>query len=96
MGKTSNLSIRIDPDLKKQADELFANFGMNVSEAVNIFLHQSLIQGGLPFKVKLQKKSVPNAETLAAMKESMRLASDPNAKQYSSFKEILKELEADV
>ena len=51
--KTTNVSIRLDLDLKRDAEVLFANLGMNLSTAFNIFLRQSLRAQGLPFPVKL-------------------------------------------
>jgi DNA-damage-inducible protein J len=62
MAKTANLNIRIDPDTKSQAENLFKNFGLTVSEAVNVFLHQSLLYGGIPFELKM-----PNKETMEAL-----------------------------
>ena len=62
MAKTSNLNVRVDPDTKAQAEELFSKFGMTVSEAVNVFLHQSIMYGGIPFELK-----VPNKETREAL-----------------------------
>jgi DNA-damage-inducible protein J len=64
MAKTGNLNIRIDPTIKENAEKLFSNFGITLTDAVNIFLHQSLLAGGLPFQLKI---SQPNAATLAAM-----------------------------
>jgi len=51
-GNTTNISIRMDADLKAQADALFAELGMNLSTAFNIFVRQSLREGGIPFEVK--------------------------------------------
>ena len=48
-GNTTNISIRMDADLKAQADALFAELGMNLSTAFNIFVRQSLREGGIPF-----------------------------------------------
>ncbi len=62
MAKTANLNIRIDPETKSQAENLFKNFGLTVSDAVNVFLHQSLLCGGIPFELK-----IPNKETLKAL-----------------------------
>ena len=53
-GNTTNISIRMDADLKAQADALFAELGMNLSTAFNIFVRQSLREGGIPFEVKLE------------------------------------------
>ena len=90
--QTSNLTVRLDAQLKKDAEQLFNDLGMTLSGAINIFLHQAIEQQGLPFQVK---KSRPNRETLAAMKEAIELAKDPNAKTYSSVEELRKDLEAD-
>ena len=64
MAKTANLNIRIDPETKSQAEVLFSNFGLTVSDAVNVFLHQSILYGGIPFELK-----IPNKETLEVLKE---------------------------
>lgn len=48
---TTNVSIRMDTKLKEQAETLFAELGMNLSTAFNIFVRQSLCEGGIPFEV---------------------------------------------
>ena len=88
-GSTTNISIRMDADLKAQADALFAELGMNLSTAFNIFVRQSLREGGIPFEVKLEQ---PNKETIAAMLEAEQIAHDPNVKHYSDVEEALREL----
>ena len=50
-GNTTNISIRMDADLKAQADALFTELGMNLTTAFNIFVRQSLREGGIPFEV---------------------------------------------
>lgn len=50
---TTNISIRMDSELKAQADELFTELGMNLSTAFNIFVRQSLRDGGIPFIISL-------------------------------------------
>lgn len=62
--KNVNVTFRVDDELKKQADALFAELGMNMSTAFNIFLRQSVREQQIPFSVS---KNVPNAVTLAAM-----------------------------
>lgn len=59
-----NVTFRVDDELKKQADALFSELGMNLSTAFNIFLRQSVREQQLPFRVS---KNTPNAVTLAAM-----------------------------
>lgn len=82
--------VRIDEDLKKQAVELFTQLGMDMSSAMNIFLRQCVLRGGLPFSVEL-----PNykPEVLTAMEEAKRISKDPNTKRYASFSEALEDLD---
>ena len=51
MAQTTNVNIRMDEELKKQAEKLFADLGMNMSTAINVFIRQSIYYGGLPFEV---------------------------------------------
>lgn len=93
MAKTTNLNIRIDPDTKTGAEKLFSRFGITISDAVNIFLHQSLIVGGLPFEVREPQY---NAQTEAAMKEAMDMANgNIPAKSYSNVSELFAALDAE-
>ena len=46
-----NVTIRLDRDVKENAEKLFNNFGMNISTAVNVFVRQSLRQGKIPFEI---------------------------------------------
>ncbi|MDR0960517.1 MAG: type II toxin-antitoxin system RelB/DinJ family antitoxin [Propionibacteriaceae bacterium] len=50
--KTATLSMRIDPEVKAAAEELFSDFGLSMSDAVTIFLHQAILEEGLPFEVR--------------------------------------------
>ena len=89
MASTTNFSVRMDSDIKKQSESLFNELGMNLTTAINVFLRQSLRVGGFPFDVKLEQ---PNWETVAAMLEAERIAHDPNVKHYSDVEEALQEL----
>jgi DNA-damage-inducible protein J len=53
MAKTTNLYIRLEPELKEQAEAVLGQLGIPVSNAVNIFLRQVVIKRGIPFDVKL-------------------------------------------
>lgn len=86
---TTNISIRMDSDLKAQAEELFSELGMNLSTAFNIFVRQSLREGGIPFEIRMEQS---NKETMAAMLEAERIAKDPTVKHYSDVEEALREL----
>ena len=89
-GTTTNVSFRMNTELKAQAEALFSELGMNLSTAFNIFVRQSLREGGIPFAIKLEE---PNKETIAAMLEAERIAKDPNVKAYSDVEEVFRELE---
>ncbi len=62
--KNVNVTLRVDEDLKKQAEILFSELGLNLTTAFNIFLRQSVREQQIPFQVSM---NVPNAVTLAAM-----------------------------
>ncbi len=89
MASTTNFSVRMDSEIKKQSESLFSELGMNLTTAINVFLRQSLRVGGFPFDVKLEQ---PNRKTVAAMLEAERIAHDPNVKHYSDVEEALREL----
>lgn len=67
MAKAASLNIRVEPETKTKAEALFSHFGITLSDAVTMFLRQSIIDGGLPFRVWL---GTPNATTVAAMHEA--------------------------
>lgn len=82
--------IRIDSGLKKEASELFSKLGLDMSSAVNIFLKQCVLREGIPFEVSMPKYK---SEVIKAMEEAEKISSDPNAKTYNSFSQILKDLD---
>ncbi len=93
MAKTANINIRVEPDVKECAEALFSAFGMTVTDAINIFLHQSLIVGGLPFEVKQPRY---NSVTESAMEETRNIISGKvKAQTYSSFAELMEDIDAD-
>ncbi len=79
MAKVST-SISIDADVKAQAQALFADFGLDLSTAINIFLRQSIRENCIPFSIQ---REVPNADTIAAMREADDMANHPE--QYETF-----------
>lgn len=86
----TNLNVRIDKDIKKAAEEVYAELGFNMSTAINMFLRASIRKGGIPFDLTLD---VPNKETLEAIEEGRRLAMDPNAPSYDSIEDLRKALD---
>lgn len=81
--------IRIDEGLKAQSTELFSQLGIDMSSAVNMFLRQCVMKGGLPFNVSVPRYK---RELVDAMDEAIKLSADPNAKRYKSFSEALEDL----
>ena len=59
MSKSAMVRARIEPDLKKHAEDIFQNLGMTVTQAITIFYKQVEMRNGLPFNV-----SIPNEETI--------------------------------
>ncbi len=82
--------VRIDETLKKQSAELFSQLGIDMSSAVNMFLKQCVMRGGLPFEVVVPRYK---QEVIEAMEEAKNLSRDPKTKRYSSFSEALEDLD---
>ena len=82
--------VRIDENLKKQATELFSQLGMDMSSAMNIFLRQCVMRGGLPFDVVVPQYK---KEVIEAMEEAKRISKDPKTKRYSSFSDAMEDLD---
>ena len=60
MSKTANLYVRIEPDLKEQAEQILSALGIPASNAINMFYKQIILQRGLPFDLKLPETAVLN------------------------------------
>ena len=87
---TTNLNIRIDKDIKDQAEEIFNELGLNMTTAVNMFLRTAIREQGIPFELKLD---VPNETTAAAIEEGRKMMSGSSAPRYSSMDALKKALE---
>lgn len=84
--KNVNVTFRVDDELKKQAEALFSELGMNLSTAFNIFLRQSVREQQIPFSIS---KNTPNAVTLAAMDSA-----EKNEDIYGPFDDVDSLMEA--
>ena len=86
----ANVNVRIDPKLKKQAEDVFASLGISVSSAINIFYHQVVRTRGIPFELKAD---IPNETTVAAIEEAEEMAKHPKkSKSFSSVEDIMEDL----
>ena len=82
--------IRIDRNIKEQASALFSGLGLDMSGAVNMFLHQCGLRGGIPFYIELPHSK---HSTLAAMEEARKISRDPNVPSYDNMDDLKKALE---
>ena len=81
--KTSSINVRVEPELKGEAERIFKKLGISFSEAISMFLSQVTLKKGIPFEVK-----IPNKETIKAMEEMKK---GINVKSFSSIKDFLAE-----
>ncbi len=56
----TNVSIRMDSEIKQEAEQLFESLGMNMTTAFNIFVRQSLRTGGIPFQITARDEGFNN------------------------------------
>ena len=89
MAKVST-NVSIDADIKKQAQELFAELGMDLSTAINIFIRQALRQHSIPFEITAD---TPNEETIRAI-ENVRNGVGLS-RSFHSVSELMEDLNAD-
>lgn len=80
---TEPTSLRLDVDAKKQAYAIFEQVGLKPTQAINLFLKQVALRGGIPFDIK-----VPNADTLAAMEE----LTSGKAQRFNSADDLFEDL----
>ncbi len=92
MSKTANINLRIEPDVKAQADAVFSSLGISITDAINVFLHASIMEGGFPGQPKQPRY---NRDTLMAMQEAKDImAGKVEAKRYSSLSDLLEDMDA--
>ncbi len=90
MATVTNLNIRTEKAVKEAAESIFAELGLNMTTAVNIFLKQTIRENGIPFSLKL---NTPNEITMAAVAEGRRIAADPDIKGYKSLDDLKEALD---
>lgn len=88
MPKTDTLNIRIEPELKKEVETTLNDLGMNIADAVTIFLKQVVLTESIPFIIKKPKL---NAETIQAMEEAKKGIN--LSKGYTNLDEMWEDLE---
>jgi len=90
MAKTASMYIRIDPQIKSDVENIYAQYGMSITDAINVFLYTSRNVGGLPFDLR---PSIPNAETLEAMREGNEIIKSGKTR-FNNAEDMLRELKS--
>ena len=86
---TTNINVRVDAELKREAESLFSDLGLNLTSAITMFLRSAVSHDGIPFEVK----RMPNAVTKAALAEYPAMREDHEEyKRYDSFDDLLSEV----
>lgn len=89
MAETTNITIRMDKELKAQSEELFSALGLNMSTAMGVFCRQAVRLGKIPFELAVD---TPNVETLAAIDD---VNYNRNmSKAYDDMDELMRDLNA--
>ena len=89
---TTNLTIRMDDELKKQFDSLCNEIGLSMGSAITIFAKTVVREKRIPFELAIAR---PNLDTLEAMLEAEKLSRKPDSRRYNNFREVLAEVAAD-
>jgi len=63
MAKTERITLRVDPDVKQNAEILCKKCGISMSDAITLFLHHFVNTDGLPFPVEASSKSTGNSSS---------------------------------
>lgn len=66
-GKTATFQMRINPEVKKKAERLYAGYGLTLTDAVNIFIQQSLREDGLPFLMSPENEAYLQEKAMERM-----------------------------
>ncbi|MBU9745298.1 type II toxin-antitoxin system RelB/DinJ family antitoxin [Diplocloster agilis] len=94
MAETTSIQIRIHPETKERAEKLFADMGITLSDAIDLFLCKSIAAGGLPFD---EKQPLYNTETEVSMQEARDiLGGKVNTKTYATAGELFEELNKEM
>ena len=87
---TTNITMRIDEDLKSQLQELVSNLGMDMTTFFTISAKQAVREQGIPFKISMD---ISNEETREAIEEVRQMKRNPSVgKSYTDVDEMMREL----
>lgn len=89
MADTKTLNLRVDADLKRQAETIFADLGIPTSTAINIFLHTVVRYGGIPFDLRVSPNELKTLRTVDDVNHHRNLS-----KTYDSIEDVMEDLNA--
>lgn len=88
---TANINVRVDEKLKKEAEALFNDLGLNMSSAITMFLKSAVRYDGIPFDIR---RTSVNAETRDALAEYEEMKKHPEKyKRYHNFSDLVKDID---
>ena len=86
----ANINIRIDDQIKKNAENVFSKIGLTPTAAITLFYHQVIRTNSIPFELKA---NIPNKETLEAIEEVEKMENNSSdAKTFDSVEELMEDL----
>lgn len=74
--KTATFQMRINPQVKDKAEQIFANCGMTLTDAINVFLQQSMNVEGLPFVVTQSSSEALRSQAIAQLMSEIKAGRD--------------------
>lgn len=74
--KTSTFQMRINPEIKNQAEQLFQNCGMTLTDAINVFIQQAMNAGGMPFIVTQNSREALKDQAIARLMAEIQKGRD--------------------
>lgn len=87
---TTNITMRMDEELKSQLQELVSNLGMDMTTFFTVTAKQAVREQRIPFDISL---NIPNSETKAAIEEIQKLKENPSmGKSYTDIDQMMEEL----
>ncbi len=90
----AQISLRVDDDVKRGAEQVLSDIGLSMATAINVFLRKVAREHRIPFELSAD---APNVETIEAIQEVKRMKSDPGlGKIYTDVDQMMEELLADV
>ena len=88
MAKTDTLHVRVEPSVKQKAEKTLSDLGLSITEAINVFLNQVILNDGIPFEIRKPKY---NKETIQAIEDTKN--GKNLSKSFDSVDEMFEELD---